>query len=663
MSATPVMGAQVNLALGLDEECSPSETAGKDGHVAHLLAQIAFLHREVERLEKLLCSMRAKSYADVRALTSQYEQTLRQKNAELEDLRHTFGSHREVVDAGRRCKLLEKQLAAANSEKSVACMEKADLQAKLRKLQSLLKTRKEEVLKAQGTLEESKVERSSTITALKMTVETLTQERERLSSELAEQAKRQRVERRSIGTDCVRQRADAGSETTPLERLTQACQVCTLQGTMTISGEDADPPHSLAALLEEKTRECDEFRGTLEDLSAMQRDALAMLEVTKSQLSTETERRRIAVADVENLSVQLRALQQRCSDQTAAERTMGDKIRLLGEERQRILVEKSQIEREKSHWEEQLRQYEADVAQLSATKNHTNRQLSALANENENLRAEMQQVCEREAHALYAVKAKDLEVQEILSAYQKSAQENESLLENQRFLERELDNVRAALASKEETVAYLQEQLRSMHLREQQLTLDIQSLEYENENHHQRLARGDHEAAELEAKCAELVQLVHAKEQCMEELHQSLSELSKQVVVKDNESLLLRHRCDALLADNASLRASFGNEKAKVEELEASNARLVAREVLSLSEAADRRERSQELADERATVKAVSEENARITASCERLAEHNKELEARVTSLEKSLQESAEAKERLHRIVLDQNKALSRLSE
>ncbi|TPP42782.1 hypothetical protein CGC20_7735 [Leishmania donovani] len=538
MSGTPAVGARENLGSRVDVGRSPSETSGRDGQVAHLLAQIAFLHREVERLEQLLSTVRAKSYADARELTSQYEQTIKQKNAELENLRHPSGSRSEVGDASKRCKVLEKQLAAANSEKSVACMERADLQAKLRKMQALLKCRKEEVVKVKGSLEESNVERSSTIAALKMTVETLSQECDRLSSELAEQAKRQR---------------DA----------------------LLTAGEDAEAPHSLAILFEEKTRECDQLRGALEDLSAMQRDALAMLEVTKNQLSTEAERRRIAVDDVENLSVQLRALQQRCSDQTAAERAMADKIRLLGEERQKMLVEKSQIERDRDHWEEQLRQYEADVAQLSATKNHSNRQLSTLANENENLRAEIQQLCEREAQAVYAVKAKDMEVQEILSAYQKAAQENESLLESQRFLERELDNVRAGLASKEETVAYLQEQLRSMHLREQQLTLDIQSLEYENENHHQRLARGDHQAAELEAKCSELVQLLQTKERCIEELHQSLSELSKQVIVKDNESLLLRQRCDTLLADMALLQASFSKEKTRVQDLEASNARLV----------------------------------------------------------------------------------------
>ncbi|KAG5486139.1 hypothetical protein LSCM4_06848 [Leishmania orientalis] len=662
MTATPVMGTRENLALRVDAARSPPETPGKDGHIAHLLAQIAFLHREVDRLEQLLVTMRMKSFADVREVTSQYEEAIKQKNAELEELRRAFGSRGELGDQGRRCKLLEKQLAAANSEKNVACMERADLQAKVRKMQALLRSRKEEVAHVQGSLEESNAERSSTITALKMTVESLTQERDRLSSELEGQAKLQRVERASTGTVCERQRSDAEIQTSCVERMTEACQVCTLQAALAATGEEVEASHSLAAALEEKTRECDELRGTLEDLSAMQRDALLMLETTKNSLNSETERRRIAVEDAENLSVQLRALQQRCSDLTAAERAMGDKIRLLGEERQKMLMETAEIERDRDHWAVQLRQYEADVAQLSATKNHSNRQLSSLANENENLRAEMQQLCEREAHALYAAKAKDMEVQEILSAYQKSAQENESLLENQRFLERELDNVRAALASKEESLAYLHEQLRLMHLREQQLTLDMQSLEYENENHHQRLARSDQEVAVLESKCAELVQLLHGKEQCIDELHQSLSELSKQVVVKDNESLLLRQRCDTLLADITSLRASFTNEKAKVEDLEASNARLVAREVLSLDDAASRRAQAQALEDERATLKAVIDENERISASCDRLAGSNKELKARVAELEKSLQESVEAKERLHRIVLDQNKALSRLS-
>ncbi|KAG5510595.1 hypothetical protein JKF63_06892 [Porcisia hertigi] len=663
MSATQAIDASTSLGARGDEGCRPRGASGQEAQVAHLLSQVAFLHREVERLEELVSTLRTKSFSEARQLAAEYEERIVQKNAEIERLQRSMKSRGDVDDPQKRCKLLEKQLATVNSEKSVACMEKADLQAKMRKLQVLLKTTKQEAAKVQGRSEESNMERSCTITALKLTVENLSQECDRLKTELAAQAKRQLVARESSGTIYERNFCHAEAQTALVEQATQSCQVCTLQSAAANVAEDGDVPHSLAVLLEEKTRECDQLRGALEDMSAMQRDALSMLETTKRQLSQETERRRIAVEDVENFSLQLRALQQRCSDQTAAERAMGDKIRLLEEERQKMLVEKSQIERDRDHWEEQLRQYEADVAQLSATKNHSNRQLSSLASENENLRAELLQLSEREAGALYAVKAKDMEVQEILTAYQKSAQEIESLVENQRFLERELDNVRAALASKEETVAYLQEQLRSLHLHEQQLTMDIQALEYENENHHQRLVRGDQEAAELDAKCTELTNLLHVKEQCIEELHQSLSELSKQVIVKDNESLLLRQRCDTLLSDIACLRSSLSVEKAKVQDLETSNARFVAREVLSLSDAADRREQAQALEDERTTLKAAIEENERITASFDRLSETNKALELRLSDLEKSLQESIEAKERLHRIVLDQNKALSRLAQ
>lgn len=627
------------------------------------MAQIAFLHREVERLEQEVSTSRGKSLAEMQALTKRYDDALAQKSREVDELRRTTSLRSDAADLAKRCSQLEKQLAVVNAENGVVCGERADLQGKVRKMQALLKAKKQDLTDAQRSTEDMTAERSSTITALKLTIENLSHERDRLAAALAERPREKQVMRRESATECERACEMVGTQTSVAERLSQECQVCTASCELKSGLEGVDRPHSLAALLEEKTRECDELRGSLEDLSAAHRDSLTMLELTRKQLTTETERRRVAANDVENLSVQVRALQQRCSDQAAAERSLGEKIRALGEERQRNLAEKTRVERERDSWEEQLRQYEADVAQLSATKNHSSRQLSSLANENENLRAEMQQLCEREAQALYSVKAKDMEVQEILTAYQRAVHENESLLENQRFLEREVDNVRAALAAKEESVAYLQEQLRSLHLREQQLALDLQSFEYENENLHQRLARADHATSESEAKGVELQQLLHAKELSIEELHQSLSELSKQVIVKDNEMLLLRQRCDAVSADVAFLRASLSNERAKVQELEAVNARLVAREVLSLDDAADRQAQAQALEDERATLRAVLDENDRVAASCDRLREINSALDAKVVALEKAVQEAVGAKERLHRIVLEQNKALSHLAE
>lgn len=593
----------------------------------------------------------------------QFEEAIAQKNSDIEELRRRSGAQPDGADLSKRCKLLEKQLAAANSEKSVAATEKNELQVKVRKLEVLLKTKKQDVVAAQRSAEEVEVERSSAITALKMAVEGLSKERDDLAKQLRDSLKRGKVQREEKCVSAVVAVQSTEAQTDAVERATQACQVNSLPTCCDgVTAQDASV-YSLNALLEERTRECDDLRSRLEDLKATQKDSLAMLESAKRELADESEQRRLAMSDADNLSVQIRGLQQRCSDQTAAERMLGERIHLLEDEKQRLLVEKTRVERDRDSWEEQLRQYERDLSQLSATKNHANQQLGTLANENENLRSELQRFSAREAQMAYTLKAKDAETQEILIAYQKSAQENESLLENQRFLERELDNARASIAAKEESMIYVQEQLQSLHLREQQLTLDLQSFEYENETLHQRLARADEEATGMERKCDELQHMLHAKDRSVEELHQSLRELSNQTMFKDNEGLLLRQRCDDLINDATRLRALLAAERNRVQELEEANACLIARDVLSL----DKQQRDDlggdEQEQERGARLAAEEERDRLAESYDQLCATNEELQARVKQLEKALSDARESKERLHRIVMEQNKALGHLSK
>ncbi|KPI83268.1 hypothetical protein ABL78_7700 [Leptomonas seymouri] len=646
-------------AAGYSEQGFPRSEA----HTAHLLSQIAFLHREVERLEEQVETLRTKSFADARKITQDYEEAIKQKNLEIEEYRRRGGGEGSGADLLRRCKLLEKQLASVNSEKSVACIEKNDLMAKVRKLEALLRTRRQEYAAAQRSAEENEVERSSAVTALKMAVEGLSKEKESLMQQVAEMQKGAIVQRKDKNVSTENSLCCAEAQTDSVERVTQACQVNTMRPEEESVAVQHPAVFSLRALLEEKTCECDDLRSRLDELSAVQKDALAMLESAKRELADEVEQRRLAMSDAENLSVQIRGLQQRCSDQTAAERMLGERIGTLEDEKQRLFVEKTRIERDRDTWEEQLRQYERDVSQLSMAKNHANQQLGSLASENENLRVELKHFSEREAQMAYSLKAKDAEIQEILVSYQNSARENESLVENQRFLERELDNARAIIASKEESMIYVQEQLQSLQLREQQLTLDLQSFEYETETLHQRLARASDESTGLERKCDELQQMVRAKERCLEELHQSLRELSNQVIFKENENLLLRQRCDEMIGDAARQRALLAAERNHLQELEEANARLVAREVLSLDHHQKQLGASKEVEREREARLAVEEELDRAKKVYSGLQEKCEELERKAMNIESDLREAIASKERLHKIVVEQNEALAHLSK
>lgn len=639
------------LNTGVDERSSDTS--------AHLLAQIGFLHREVERLEAQLSLIRNESRLEAKEELKRFESQIAEKNSELGELRELVGRREGNMEMMKRCKQLEKQLAAVISEKNVALMERNDIQTKARRLESLLKDRKKEAVDVKRLAEENVSDRNNTMTRLARAVEALSSERDHLRVSLSKATAKTAIERADVGISWVGPLVLKETQTNAICRLDEECQV----NTCSSSGENTHPVGSLAVLLEEKTKECDDLRSRFEDLAAAQRDCLSMLDSVKKKLSDEVEFRRIASEEAERFSSQLRMMQERCSDLTASERRLGERNAVLEEERQQLLAANVSIDCERSSWEVQLQQYEKDLAQLSANRNHANQQLSSLANDNENLRAEVQSLLEREAQLGFSLKAKDNELQELLCAYQNAVRENESITEGQRVLERDMDNLRANLASKEEGFFFLQDQLRVLHGREQQLALDLQSFQFENENLHQKLYRSDNEIASLNAKCVESQQLLQSKDHSVEELHESLAELSKQLVVKENESLLLRRRCDSLQGDVTQLQSSLSSERSQRRILEESNARLVTREILSSSTGVNAESLSEELEQVRSKLSDFVKEKDALEELLQTSEGKLKEVEAKFHHSEKLLGEALESKERLHKIVMEQNKVLAHLSK
>ncbi|EPY18620.1 BRCT domain-containing protein [Strigomonas culicis] len=455
-----------------------------DTYVAHLLAQIDFLHNEIDRLESLLASSRTKGNKEHARTVEHYESLVVQKNAEVSTLRAKL-SAKSDTDALARCSTLEKQLAAANSEKNVAIMEKNELKAKARKLEADLKS-KTSLLKAQAN---SRTETSEEAEALQNDnsqllgqLKQLADENRLLRTELHEEKERSTQEKRtvSIGVQAIDLSAiTAVPMSTQTEKVVSfTCdKECQVDSVIHFTQTKEQSVFTLTQLLEEKTQECDSLRSTLEDMKAVQEDTLQMLDTTKKRLSEEVQNFQLSSDDTEKLTLQIRSLQQKLSKQTATERELLSRIALLEESRQQLQKEAIHIENEKRTWQTQIHQTESDIEQLVANKNYCNQQLSLMSNENENLRAEVQKLLQREAQLAFTLKAKDAELHEIIKAYQNASKENDVMNENQRFLERELDNIRATLASKEEGIIYLQEQLSSLHQREQQLVLDLQTYE------------------------------------------------------------------------------------------------------------------------------------------------------------------------------------------
>ncbi|KAH8620179.1 hypothetical protein ERJ75_000090100 [Trypanosoma vivax] len=232
---------------------------------------------------------------------------------------------------------------------------------------------------------------------------------------------------------------------------------------------------------------------------------------------------------------------------------------------------------------------------------------------------------------VYSLKAKDGELQEILSAYQNAAKEVETRADAQRAVERELEVVRATLASKEQCVIYLQEQINQLHHRDQQLALDLQTFEYENGQLHRKLVQAEANTTQLHSECIELQNASLAKDRAAEELQQSLAELSKQVVLKENECMLLRMQCESLRHDASHLQSTFEMESRRSRELEDTNARLVVREILTSGSD----EKINSLNEEVSTAnKALCEKTSMLLLANEQLKREREEKAAYARELE-----------------------------
>lgn len=424
-------------------------------------------------------------------------------------------------------------------------------------------------------------------------------------------------------------------------------------------------------LLEQKCAEADDVRAKLDQLTYVHQETLQMLENTKLRLSQEMTRRKNLEEDVESQSLQLHSLQQKTSYQLSVDREKDSLLQQAEARQHEAQTKLLKSEDEYRRLEAELTKHRSDLQHLVANQNYNSTQVNQLSLENEGLRVEIQKLLQREAQCNYTIRAKDVEIAEILSAYQQSTKEMELVGNSCHTLEKENENLRAVIASREERNIHLQEQVAHLHAREQQLSLDLQSFEHEGGQLHRRFTQSEIRSAQLEAHVNECQQTIHSFERVNEELQRSLAELSKQLVVRDNESLLLRQRCDSLEQECTALNTAHRSESQRLRELEESNARLVVRNIMTTSttqhqQAAAESQRVDALEQELATVREMLNRTSTALRKANdetgSLQDGLRRAEQRCSEAEAALAEVTNTKQRLERLLDEQATTLSQLS-
>ena len=573
-----------------------SPSADKAGAInATLMAQIQFLHGEVDRQEKELQKVRVESAHATRAIHQEHARVMQEKLEEIDSLSQQNTKLRAQIaplqrkagklngeDLFERCKMLEKQLATAIAERSAAMVDKHDTAVRMRKLEAALRGSREAVVQVENIANEEADAVDEQVRTLHSVISALSEDREQMKSELEDY--RVKSNRRLFNAEIqcedtpVRQcfvQTDIEEPPTVSET---ACQVDTLRH---FGDSYGDSVQAVAHSLEVKCNELDTTRADLDRLCTTHNETLSYLEMTKSRLSDELKQRKLLEADNEKLIIQVRALQQQNSQLHAQIREQQVAVQQAEQRAQHASNVSIKLEEDRRQWESDMQVQQQDMQQIVANQNLANQQIAQLAQENDTLREELQRLLQREAQCNYAIKSKDAELQELIACYQAAVREGEKHANAVQSLNREGDNLRAGIASREERIAALMDQINQLHSREQQLAVDLQSCDYEGGVLHRKLVQSEADNAALHSHIQDLQNQLASSQRVTHEFERSNAELQKQLVIKENEAMLTRSRCDEVEHHLVALPTAHNVEHQRLVELEEQNARMAVKGILA----------------------------------------------------------------------------------
>ena len=331
---------------------------------------------------------------------------------------------------------------------------------------------------------------------------------------------------------------------------------------------------ALSHALEQKSMELDGCRAALGDLQAQHHQATSSLTQYRQALNEETQKCVALVEELDKTTLQLRTMQQQCSHLQIMLKDRDAGMSAADARTQQAVNTAIKCEAEQRSFEQQLVANAEDMRRLVQQQQTAAQHLAQAVAESDGLRAELVEQHRLQAQLQYALKAKDVELQEILTAYQLCVQEHESVVARCKMLEREYENVRAMLSVKEERDMASNQQIQSLHAREQQLTMDLQACDYENSVLHRKLLQLEQQSHMFNAQLYDAKAGGDATAKVADELQRTQVELHKQLVLKDNELMFLRQRCDDAEQDLGTLTARSTMDRHRARELEELNARM-----------------------------------------------------------------------------------------
>eukprot|EP01062_Namystynia_karyoxenos_P016034 TRINITY_DN15847_c0_g1_i1.p2 TRINITY_DN15847_c0_g1~~TRINITY_DN15847_c0_g1_i1.p2 ORF type:complete len:951 (+),score=454.66 TRINITY_DN15847_c0_g1_i1:55-2853(+) len=309
-------------------------------------------------------------------------------------------------------------------------------------------------------------------------------------------------------------------------------------------------------------------RQAVRDLSG-EKDVLSLrLDDAEIALAAAQAERRAALDDAESLRLELRNSQQ---EHAATQSRLRSAEQLLAREeaaRKELEQQVRQLEEDRRYHVGEIMGASDDFKQLLSEKSLTALKLQEAVAEREGIKQELDAALGRAAQCEHSLRAKEHELADVMVAYRQLGEEQERLVLTVRNCERELLREREEKQERERDLANEREELRRLAAREQQLLVDLQSMQYEHDALARRALAFQTSAKEAERQQQELRAIAAQEQRARRDEERRRGEVERETSLAANEVTHLRARSEEAQLHYAGLQRQLEQEQRRTRDLE-----------------------------------------------------------------------------------------------
>eukprot|EP00756_Hemistasia_phaeocysticola_P015779 Hpha_TRINITY_DN15433_c0_g4::TRINITY_DN15433_c0_g4_i1::g.175943::m.175943 len=277
---------------------------------------------------------------------------------------------------------------------------------------------------------------------------------------------------------------------------------------------------------------------------------------------------RAAADDGDALRQEVRTQQQMHAATTGQLRS-AEQLIARGEATQRELREQvRQLEEERRYHVGEIMGASDEFKQILSEQKLTSQKLQEIMAEREAVKCDLDDALGRAAQLEHLVRAKELENGDLVAAYRQLGEELERLSSQLRTSERDVLRLREEKQGLEEGLLSERTEARGLREREQQLLVDLQSMQFEHDAIARRALEFQKAKGEVEREVEDLRAVLAQAQRGLRESEKMLADRERDTVLAANELERVKERGEEIHAHESVLKRQVDQERRRIDELE-----------------------------------------------------------------------------------------------